>query len=647
MEYCLILKNENPYMKYLLLPVLFVSTTTLLFSQSIEEIKKTFPAEQMLYKNESVHYEFKIINGEPYAESTKEQELLYVSDNAVYMSRFGFYQSGFNEVKSYTAYTISPEGKKILVKDFKTSENRSRSVFYDDIKETSFNYPSITNGSIGHLELTTVHKNLRLLSSHYFTHGVPVVNGELKLTFPKEMVIKYKVMGKQKDKVEISTESRKKETTYTFKVHNLEKDQSYPDAPDNAYYALHIIFYIDSYINEKGEVVKWLGTTEDLYKFYRGFINNINKETSPELERVTDSLTLGISGNEAKARNIYKWVQQHIKYVAFENGMEGFVPRDANLVCNRRFGDCKDMASILTKMLQYANVPAYFVWIGTRNLPYDYTDVPLPIVDNHMIAAIKLDTNFIFLDGTDSHGVFGIPSDHIQGKQALIAISDKEFKIVRVPVEEKENNIYTDTTILRLTDQGIHGTISIGTTGYYAMNFYRLMNQTDEKAKEKLMNNILARGSNKFKLDKYEIIETNNPGKYRINSQFELQGFDKKIADEWYLNLNLYKFYEHQEIDYPKRQLPVEFDFKNERRYVTILEIPEGYQVSYLPESKSFHNDTWGFDLIYETKKNQVILTQKFENNHLLLPVDKFQSWNKVLENLFPNYKETISLVKK
>ena len=75
--------------------------------------------------------------------------------------------------------------------------------------------------------------------------------------------------------------------------------------------------------------------------------------------------------DEAKARRIYKWVQQNIKYVAFEDGMEGFIPRDASLVCSRRYGDCKDMASILTKMLQYSGVEACFVWIGTRSLPYE------------------------------------------------------------------------------------------------------------------------------------------------------------------------------------------------------------------------------------------------------------------------------------
>jgi len=634
-------------MKILALAILITCCQFVSSAQPAEEIRKIFPNEQAVYKKHTVHYNFKMINNEPYAESREVQELLFLSNNAVYLSRFGFYQSSFHTIENYEAYTITAEGKKIEVKDFKKAQNRSRSVFYDDIEETTFDFPSITNGSIGHLEYKTVHKNLKLLSSHYFSHHFPIVNGELKITFPKDMTIKYQVMGNQKEKVVFTSETSRKETTYTFKVTNLEKDQDYPDAPDNSYYALHVIFYIENIKDEKGNMTNWFGTTDDLYRFYRSFINNINKVISPDLKKLTDSLVENTTSDEAKARKIYKWVQDHIKYVAFENGMEGFIPRDASLVCSRRYGDCKDMTSILTAMLQHAGVQAYFVWIGTRSLPYEYNTVPLPIADNHMICAVKLDSTFIFLDGTDSHCVFGIPSGHIQGKQALVALNENEYKVVTVPVVEKEKNTYSDTTFLRLTEKGIQGNIRIGMTGYFAMDLYSIMNQTDSKSREKFMNNFLSRGSNKFKLDKFEIVDTRNPNKYYISSEFELQGVDKKIGDDWFLNLNLQKLFEHREIDYPRRKLPVEFEFKNERQYVTILEIPEGYKLSYLPKNKSYKNDVWGFELSYEEKNNQVILTQRFESNDLLLPIEKFQSWNKVLENLLPAYKETISLSKK
>jgi hypothetical protein len=616
-------------------------------AQSINEINGIFPGELAVVKEHKVHYTIKLKDGVPEARSSEQQEILYLSENAgSYMSKFSFYHSSFHPVDRYEAYTETPGGKKIQVKEFKTSQSISSSVFYDDVKQTTFDFPSITPGSSGHLDLEKTHTNPRLLSPHYFSRGIPTLLGEMKISFPKDMSVRYLIRGNDRDKVQFSTETRKGETTYTFTVKNLQKDMNYPDAPDNAYYALHVIFWIEQY-KAGDNTVSYMANLDDLYKLQWSFVKDINKSISPELKSITDSLTQGLNSPEQKARQIYKWVQKNIKYVAFEEGMEGFIPREANLVCSRRFGDCKDMSSILTVMLNHAGVPAYYTWIGTRALPYDYTEIHLPIVDNHMITAVRLDTSYIFLDGTDAHCVFGAPSGHIQGKQAMIGMNDKEYKIIRVPEYAREKSRLTDTTILDLTDKGILGTVKVNMTGYFAMDMHGVMSYTNEKDREKYMKGYFNRGSNKFKLNKFEVSDTGNPDWFGLSGQFELQDYGKKIADEWYLNMNLFKFYEHKEIDFPKRNTPIEHEYKNSATYVTILNIPEGYKVSYLPDSKSYKNDVWGFDISYRQEKNQVIMTQTFSNEHLLLEPDKFQAWNKVLENLYPLYRETISLAKK
>jgi len=82
--------------------------------------------------------------------------------------------------------------------------------------------------------------------------------------------------------------------------------------------------------------------------------------------------------------------------------------------------------------------------------------------------------------------------------------------------------------------------------------------------------------------------------------------------------------------------MPIEFSFHNRRKYTIVLKIPEGYQLSYMPESKSYHNAVWGFDLRYEKKGDSLVLTQEFDNDHLLLRPDQFEQWNKVLEIFFP-----------
>ncbi len=618
-------------------------------AQNVEELKRQYPGEQAVMLNSSAQYKIRIRDGAPYVESKESQQLLYLTGNAAaYLSQYGFGHSSFHEVKEYEAYTQTAENKKVKVTSFKTSSSKSSGVFYDDVKETMFDFPAIGQGATGNLNLQVIHKKPYLLSPHYFSRSIPVINDELRISFPKDVSVKYILKGQDTEKIKFTQDSRGGEITYTFQVKDQPAEKEYPDAPGAAYYSPHVVFYIEKYKNDKGQDVPYLADTNDLFKLNNSFIRDINKTAGPELKRIVDSLTKDVTSQEEKARQIYSWVQGNIKYVAFEDGMEGFIPRDANFVCSRRFGDCKDMSSILTLMLNTAGVPAYHTWIGTRSLPYSYRETPLPIVDNHMICAIQLKKGeFIFLDGTDPTCVFGIPSSHIQDKEALIALEDGKYTIARVPSPPKETNQLVDSCFLQLTDKGITGRINIHLSGYYSMNAHAISNYINGKDKDKYMRARFSRGSNKFQLTSYETGDQSDKNHFTLSGKFELQDYARKIGDEWYLNLNLLKLYEHEEIDYPKRKMPVEYDFRFVKKYVTVLTIPDGYKVSYLPQSKSFKNDVWGFTMNYEQKGNTILLTQEFYNDYLLLTADHFKAWNEVLEHLFPLYKESISISKK
>ena len=617
-------------------------------AQNTTDLQNKYPGEQAVMLDHTVHYTISVHDGQPQVQSKENQRLLYLTvQSGTNLSQYGFYHSGFHEVQQYSAYTLTADSKKIKVTDFTTSDSKSNSVFYDDIKETSFDFPAVAPGSVGALETTMIDKNPHLLTPFYFNLAIPVVHSALQLTFPKTMSIRYQLRGIDTALVHFSEETRHGETTYTFEAKDMPDDKPYEDAPRRSWYATHLIFYIEKYVDEQGKTINYLGTVDDLYHLYRGYIRDINKEAGPDLRHIVDSLCLHTHTDEEKARNIYSWVQHHIKYIAFEQGMEGFIPRDANLVCSRRFGDCKDMSSILTLMLRTAGIDAWYTWIGTRDLPYTYTETPLPMVDNHMISTIRLGDRYIFLDGTDPYCVFGMPSIDIQDKQALIAIDDTSYKIITVPTVEKTENRLVDSTILDLTESGLKGRIAVNYTGYYASSLQDHLAYLDSKETEDAIKDRLQRGSDKFKLDSFRIDDKKDNGYLRITGSFTLQDYARHLGDQWFLNMNLFKFYVNEEIDYPKRKMPIEYRFRCQRKYVVILNLPAAYDIADVPAGKTYQNPVWGFDMKYEKKDRQLIFTQEFDNDHLLLQPDQFADWNKVLENLFPQYHSTVSIEKK
>jgi hypothetical protein len=631
-------------------PLLFLANCIWLvsYAQHIEDWKKTFPDAEAVYAKMSNYVKIDLDNDSLTATSQHSEDLVYLTENGVKLMSRGFiYHSSFNVLNKWDAYTQVAGVRKIKVTDSKTINSQQDWIFYDDAKQTMFDYSGASVGANSHLDYEIQHTDAHLLTPFYFDRYFPVINGELKIIFPEEVSVKYVIKGNHAQDVKFQEQRKKGKVTYTFSVTNFQDDKRYADAPEAPYYATHIIYYVDKYKNAKGEWINFQSGTDDLYKNSYKFIKDVNKELDNTLKKTTDSLIAGIKSPREKAKKVYQWVQTNIKYVAFEEGMGGFVPREANLVCSRRFGDCKDMTSILTAMLNYAQIQAYFTWIGTRDIPYDYTEIPLAIVDNHMICTIKLDNDYIFLDGTASSCEFGIPPYQIQGKQAMISLGENDYKIVRVPVMEKTYTQYDDTTFLELSDRGLSGKIHTKLTGYMAITFGDALSIRNEKENDDYFKNRFQRGSNKTKLSDFQVERSKENNQFDVRASIKIPDYAKKIGDEWYLNMNLYKWYEHQEIDYPKRKVPIEFNFKKTARYVTVLKIPDGYKIGYIPPGKTYHNDVWGFDITYEEKPGQLILIQEFDTEQLMLYPDQFEAWNKVLENLFPLYKESILISKK
>src|SRR6185295_4790856 len=120
-----------------------------------------------------------------------------------------------------------------------------------------------------------------------------------------------------------------------------------------------------------------------------------------------------------KIKSIYYWVQDNIRYIAFESGIAGFQPANADQVYKNKYGDCKGMANLLAAMLKIGGYDSRLTWIGTKDIPYDYS-IPSLCINNHMICSVMLKDSLYFLDGTETYISMGDYADRIQGRPAMI-----------------------------------------------------------------------------------------------------------------------------------------------------------------------------------------------------------------------------------
>jgi hypothetical protein len=290
------------------------------------------------------------------------------------------------------------------------------------------------------------------------------------------------------------------------------------------------------------------------------------------------------------------------------------------------------MASLLTAMLKISGLQACFTWIGTRSIPYTYSEVPLPLTDNHMISAVKINNEWIFLDATDPNCIFGMPTSGIQGKQALISISADKYELVKVPIMPASKSIITDSTFLSIKNNTLIGYASVDYQGYYGNDIYNNLQFNKGDDERVYARRRMAKGSNKFLMKDYKLSFPDPATKAaNIASNFEIPDYIKSVADEIYINLNLEKLFSNIPIDTAKRKVAIENEYLSEINQIHALSIPSGYEVDYLPKNISITNDVLDFSIKYKKTASEVTATQQIIMKKLYVQAQDFPTWNQAV----------------
>ncbi|HSN48482.1 MAG TPA: DUF3857 domain-containing protein, partial [Flavobacterium sp.] len=520
------------------------------------------------------------------------------------------------------------------------------SAFYDDVRERQLIFPNLEAGAKKVYNYQTEFVDPFLLHKFLFGSHLPVKNSSLEIRTEKNINIGFKIFNDPSNSIQFSRTEKKGKWIYKWTLKDVKPIKFEANTPGFLYIVPHINVYIKDYTvnNNKVEV---LDDVDKLFAYYKGFTKNLNQTEDPTLKAITLAITKNLTTDDDKVKAIFYWVKDNIKYIAFENGYEGFIPREASLICERKFGDCKDMGSIITSMAQYANVKNVFIaWIGTREIPYSYDELATPAVDNHMIAIYKKGEEFIFLDATDKETLYGIPTAFIQGKEALYG-EGNTYKIIRVPIVPAEKNEISEQVKLKIDKDKLVGSGQVNYHGYNRSRILLRIGDASNKTRFEMIKGLVLKGNNKFNLKNYteeNIKDRDKP--YQISYNFDLGNYIVKVDKEMYVNLFLDKPLEKVLLE-KDRSAPFEFEHLNYINSQYELEIPQNYSVQYLPKNFSLDNDYIKADIVYEVKNNKIFLNLRLKQKKLLLDKPDFELWNNTVKDLKNNYADTLILLEK
>lgn len=539
------------------------------------------------------------------------------------------YDSTYEKIELEYARTIKSDGTVVTVGD---KNIRDVSIYlnyplYSNARARIISMPELAVGSVIEYKVKIIKNQLPnkkdFNTPYWLQADEPIVLQRCVINIPENRMLNYKVINGEYNTFGFDLNPREKNENgrriYSVEFKNVPQIIPEPSMPPLSRSDAYILFYT---FKDWQDIFDWWSS------LYRGKIIADAQIKAKVEDLIKDKLS-----DEEKARAIYNFCAQDIRYVAVEYGDAGYEPHMASEIFGNKYGDCKDKAMLLISMLGAAGIEAYPVLISTYDNFNTQADVP-SLLFNHAIAAVNLGGKLIFMDATANTVPFTeLPYDD-QDRLVMVFFKDK-YELIKTPLFKPEHNkVDTEMKIIINKDESIEATRSIHTWGAYdyAQRYWlkftmpvlieeglkqRVRSFADQAVLtghkfynvEDLNKNVILEYS--FKAPQY----LKKAGQVRIMDQ--LGGIDTSslIKDV--------------------RRYPIEFSGLGLRTQSTEVVLPQQLKVKYLPPQMKVDNKWFSFLSRYELKGRNILrFYLSYEQKVKSVSVEDYSEYKKAIEGM-------------
>ena len=393
---------------------------------------------------------------------------------------------------------------------------------------------------------------------------------------------------------EITEEDGKR--IYSWTIHDVPKIRSEDKMPGLAEVTpyIHISTFKD-----------W----QDVGDWYWGLIQDqfiLNQDGKDVVAQLVEGLDTTLD----KVRAIHNYVVKNTRYIGLEFGIHGHKPYKAYQVFDRKYGDCKDKATLIIAMLKEAGIDADIVILRTRKLGLIEPFPASLAVFNHAVCYIpELD---LYLDGTAEYSGTGEFPWSDQGAPVLLVSKNKQ-QFTKTSVANPGANTSSDVYDVSVDIEG--GVIIEGRReleGQYNA-YYRNSYQEEEMRKELLEKRWRASvpGSEVLDLEFSDLkdLEKDVWYSYKIKApNYAMKGDDGALSfKSFFGGYDLTKNYAN--LSERKYDIMIDFPWTGVKNINYTL--PEGYRVVETPEDSHQDTDFASCDITYEKFEGGIAVKMK------------------------------------
>ncbi len=609
-------------------------------SIEISSLKKEYPNEDAIILTSKTEIRFtKDKQGNVVAKEKDVNMIMGLKLNVSYPKMY-FY----NNYSHITSTKYSTEKRKCKI--IPVCENFEQDgIFHSDVKACQYSMQFVNVGEIKTLEVNKEYDDLKYLNRISLIEDFPIKEKQFIVYVPVWLdieILEFSFDGYDVEKTEEKIYEGKQvlnQITYTIK--RLPSFTSENNSLNNSYYYPHLLTLCKRIHTPNNQEL--LADISARYNWYHKLI----KELRPQKEVIQQKVNEIVSDTDSKQQKVEKlfyWVQDNIRYLAYEEGIAAFKPDEAHNVLSKRYGDCKGMANLLKEMLLCVGIDARFSWIGTNSVYYDF-DLPSLSIENHAICTVYLDNKTFYLDPTESFIPIGENAERILGRKLLIENNDS-FVVSTVICDSICNKVYRYYQ-LSIQDEMLEGTATAEFNGEEKRDLYRWLRLQKETSKHLNLKLIIKNANTNVGVNTVSSENLfNRKEPFTINASIQIKGCVSTFDNQIYLDVDPVKTFSSLNITENRKS---DLYLGNKINKVTEVQIatPEGYKISHIPDPIKIKESNLVFNTSYELKNS--ILTYKCfvqTGTNTIYP-ELFKEWRTYLEQISKNYNNQIIYTKK
>ncbi len=513
------------------------------------------------------------------------------------------YNSTLEDVEVLEAYTIQPDGTRIVVpldKIRTQDEVEDDGAIYSDSKSKVIIYPKLEVGSQVYYLAKAV-QHTPQFPGHFFVweHYSPHARYEsvnVELTHDVGIEVGVSTKGMQGGKLEVSHLPH----TVSYKL-TFSQDTAYPNEESR-------VDLIDFAPHFSASTFK---TYADVGHAYQARAKEKAKVT-PAIQALANELVQTAKANTTldKVKVLHHWVAQNIRYLGIYVGAGGYVPHDAQSILDNRYGDCKDHVVILEALLEAVGIESSPALINAGTA-YLLPKLPTPGIFDHVITYVP--SLNVFLDSTSRFAPLGtLPNGDLDKPVVLTATG----ALSRTPMTHPSKDRTEARIQMKLTRNGsIEGKSQARMLGVFEVASRGSQFNYQNKNQADIVNRLLSR----FQETGWGEIEKTEPTRYdkawQVNATFELDPVvnvpgPSALAIPVGLAPGRMKYL--ADVVLPKeRRFPTYCAATQHEEWIE-LAFPKDMKVTRVPKGVSFANGPIKYQSTYELKGQILKIKRKY-----------------------------------